>query len=72
MLMLAKREQSHFLSYLKLGSKQNANPYLEQLKLFLLLAKAAVNWMIIVFPKKEFALRCDLFWQFAFDREMLR
>ena len=42
--MLRGGERSHFLSYLKLlGSQQNAKPDLEQLKLFLLLLKAAIN-----------------------------
>ena len=80
--MLRGGERSHFLSYLKLlDSQQNAKPDLEQLKLFLLLLKAAINSEALRLrswcsPFKRSHLpcpRCNLFSKdkFAFDREML-
>ena len=77
-VMLMREESSHFPSYQRLGSQQNAKPdlgHLEQLKLFLLLAKVAINWKCwAYFLKKISHPKCNLFWRdnLAFDREMLR
>ena len=56
--MLRGGERSHFLSYLKLlDSQQNAKPDLEQLKLFLLLLKAAINLEVLEIEILLFSLQ---------------